>query len=185
MGEEAFDLELYKSLRQEFETYSTYQQNLWRVKFITIGSIVAFFFSLGTEAFNLFPGKEELFVVFILTLPVLSFYLDIKIVEVTLHLRAISEFIMTEFNNFRKVSKWEKSIWSHNKFHLTRKIITVVSAIGSSLLILGLSVYLMLNVQFENSAVITRMIPFVITFSLIAVIVGIGGAIWSSNRIKT
>lgn len=131
---EKFELELYKILKIESANYFDKLQALWLQKFVLVGAMIAF---LVTSHDKLSVGGHSTIVsVAILAIPVLSALLDAKILEFSLHARAISRFISSHFLTPSTVTQWEKVLWglegapedltiAHLR-HLTTTLVTIV-----------------------------------------------------------
>lgn len=106
-----FDLELYKSLRREVVSYVEKIPALWLQKFILVGAVTAFLVTNHEVLTTNGAQGTELLVVAILAIPLLAALLDAKILEYSLHARAISRFITANFRSPEVLGKWEASLW--------------------------------------------------------------------------
>jgi hypothetical protein len=130
----AFDLELYKALKAESASYFEKLQALWLQKFILMGAIIAFVVS-SHEKLE-FEGGTALVGSAIVALPILSGLIDAKILEFSLHVRAISGFIEKRFREPSSLAQWEMAVWGvsgdthivrlSNIRSLTTTLVTVV-----------------------------------------------------------
>jgi hypothetical protein len=106
---EKFELELYKLLKQESASYFDKLQALWLQKFILLGAMIAFLVT-HHEKLSL-AGHSIIVSLAILAIPVLSALLDAKILEFSLHARAISRFISSHFLAPPTLPQWEGVLW--------------------------------------------------------------------------
>ncbi len=104
-------LELYKSLRGEVTSYLEKIPAIWLQKLTLVGAIAGFLvvniekFGNASEAGLLSLGAA------IMAIPILAVLLDAKVVEYSLHSRAISKFIERCFDNPAVVAAWESTLW--------------------------------------------------------------------------
>lgn len=137
---EEINIELYKSLKDEYKQFSFYVQTLTMMKFIAIASIISFYI-VDLDAFNLQSENLELISVGILMIPIVCFFLDLKILEMTLFLRSVSKFLAEKYKK-TYIQEWENYVWSKNFLTITRSILTIFSSVGMSFLILWASLIL-------------------------------------------
>ncbi len=93
IGSDKIDLELYKLMKAESANYFDKLQAIWLQKFVLVGGVIAF---LVTH-YDKVPEAGQTLVIYaaVLAVPILSTLLDAKILEFSLHTRAISRFIAT------------------------------------------------------------------------------------------
>ena len=135
------NIELYKQIKEEYRQYGFYIQSLTKMKFIAISSIISFFI-VNQVAFDLVKGNMELVSIGVLLIPIVSFFLDLKILEVTLHIRSISKFLSEKYSTTSYISQWENYVWSKNFITLSRTYLTLFSSAGISYIILWASIVL-------------------------------------------
>ena len=138
---EELNIELYNQLKEEYRQYGFYIQTLTKMKFIAISVIISFFI-VNQVAFDLIKDNMELVSIGILLIPIVSFFIDLKILEVTLHIRSISRFLGNKFTNSSYIAEWEKYVWSKNFIVMSRTYLTVFSSAGISFIILWSSLLL-------------------------------------------
>jgi len=123
-------VELYKSLRAETSNYFEKIPALWLQKFILIGLMLAFLLTRkGT--LNLTgkgSGEEFGFDAVLVAIALLACFLDAKMLEYSLHARAISAFIEDEFTDIGMLARWEQTLWGYGGKSFARRIIRVRSA---------------------------------------------------------
>lgn len=170
------EFELYKNLKEEFKEYSLHLQSVWKFKFLTMGAIISFLIT-NQKIMDLIKGSEEYFIWSLLVLPLLSFFLDLKILEISLHLRQISEFIIKEFSSFQKVKRWEELAWSDEFLVLFRRRLTILSTIATSLT--SLIVTLIIIVINKQEYILTAVI-----IGIIGITLSVLGVITFSNKMK-
>ena len=71
-------------------------------------------------------------------LPFLSFLIDMKALEVAMHVKLISRHLQENFTDVAEIEKWEKGLWTKADSRFRTKL-TIGSAFISSLLICALS----------------------------------------------
>ncbi len=133
--------ELYTQLKDEYKQYGFYVQTLTKMKFIAISALISFFI-VNQVAFDLIKDNMELVSIGILLIPIVSFFIDLKILEVTLHIRSISLFLADKFSNNSFIGEWEKHVWSKNFIVISRTYLTLFSSAGISFIILWSSLIL-------------------------------------------
>jgi hypothetical protein len=111
MAGDEYNLELYKSLRQEATAYLDKIPAIWLQKFLFAGAVLAFVVAKPDELPAVAAQSDVLIIAGFVCVPVLSLLLDVKILEYSLHARAISRFIMTQFGHISKVAAWEETLW--------------------------------------------------------------------------
>src|SRR5262245_26191885 len=108
-GKDPSELELYKILKNESASYFDKLQALWLQKFILMGGLIAF---VITSQDKFAPTTKGIIVgAAIVSVPVLAALLDAKILEFSLHVRAISHFIEDHFGEPKTLSLWESTLW--------------------------------------------------------------------------
>jgi hypothetical protein len=102
------DVELHELLKSESSSYFEKLQAIWLQKFVPVGAVVAF---LVTN-YDKLPQLDDVAVVHagVLAVPILSVLLDAKIMEFSLHTRAISRFIENQFSGAARQIKWEAPV---------------------------------------------------------------------------
>jgi len=142
---EAYNLELYKRLREESARYLEKIPGIWLQKFLFAGTVLAFVITKSTESPTLVARSFDIIVIGFLCVPVLAILLDVKILEYSLHARAISEFIESQFKDAGNVVAWEAALWGGGPdvavAGLTRyrSAATVTVTLISTALLIGLS----------------------------------------------
>jgi hypothetical protein len=116
-----FELELYKILKSESASYFEKLQAIWLQKFVLVGGLIAF---LVTQHDKLpLEGDTLIISAAVLAVPVLSALLDAKILEFSLHTRAISRFIESHFLMPSTLSSWERVLWGIEELSDDHKIV--------------------------------------------------------------
>jgi len=136
------NIELYRQIKDEYKQYGFYIQTLTKMKFIAIASIISFFI---IDKVNFINGNAELVAIGILLIPIVSFFLDLKILEVTLHIRSISKFLSEKFKDDSYIAEWENLVWSNNFIAMSRTYLTLFSSAGISFIILWASIFLVVK----------------------------------------
>ncbi len=144
-GSDAYDLELYKSLRHEAASYLEKIPAVWIQKLIFAGAILAFVVSKPVEAPALAERADDFMIAAFVCVPLLAMLLDVKIFEYSIHARTISRFIAVEFEHIPRVVAWESTLWAEGSDpHLTdlaryRSIATVAVTLLSTAAVIVLS----------------------------------------------
>ncbi len=128
---EEFELELYKSLRQEAAMYVEKVPALWLQKFFLVGATITFLIT-GYNDLAKFQNNREILTVIIASVPILAALLDAKILEYALHAQIISRFIIANYREPIILSKWEKTLWGmerNSPDHFLVKIRSSVTAV--------------------------------------------------------
>jgi hypothetical protein len=122
-------IELYKSLRAEVSGYLEKVPALWLQKFILIGAMLAFLLTRKNTLNFIGKGNgEELgFDAALVAIVLLACFLDAKILEYSLHARAISAFIQDEFSDVGVLGRWEKTLWGYGSDRFARRLICIRS----------------------------------------------------------
>ncbi len=160
-------VELYNNLKEESRYYISHVQTLTIMKFIAISAIISLF--IVNKEFNFESALNKIFLVIgIGLIPFVSFYLDLKVLEMTLHARSISQFIEQHYSENSILTKWEKYIWSKDNFlPYERSRITFYTSVGSSFAIL-ISVWAFISffikIGFVLSLVIGVLVILIILF---------------------
>jgi hypothetical protein len=111
MPDSAYELELYKSLRHEAVAYLEKIPAVWLQKFVFAGGVLAFILAKPVEAPAFASRANDVMIAGFLCIPLLAMVLDVKIFEYSLHARAISRFIETQFADLPKIAAWEAALW--------------------------------------------------------------------------
>ncbi len=142
-GPGKIDLDLYKLLKNESANYFDKLQAIWLQKFVLVGGVIAF---LVTH-YDKLPETGQTLVIHaaVLAVPVLSALLDAKILEFSLHTRAISRFIQTRLSNIDIhadiLVEWESTAWGtagsteEKRLVGLRSLVTALTAIVPTMLI--------------------------------------------------
>jgi|GEM_PF-6193518 len=138
---EELNIEFYKQIKEEYRQYGFYVQTLTKMKFAAIASVITFFI-VNKLALGFIAGEIELVAIGILLIPVVSFFLDLKILEVTLHIRSISKFLSEKYSRDSFIGEWEDLIWSKSFITISRTYLTIFSSVGISFIILWTSIFL-------------------------------------------
>jgi|SRR5271165_3048817 len=122
-------VELYKSLRTEVSSYLEKIPALWLQKFILIGAMLAFLLTRKNTLNFIGNGSgEELgFDAALVAIALMACFLDAKILEYSLHARAISAFIEDEFADIGILGRWEKTLWGYGGDSFARRLIRIRS----------------------------------------------------------
>jgi len=132
-------VEHFKALKEEHRQYLLQVQQLWLYKLSTLGVIIAA--AIFNDKIVSINGIETKTVVAlgIFSLPVLSFLIDLKVLEVGLHVKFISQHLKENFSDIAEIQDWEAKLWSGTKFSSLRTVLTIISAVGTSFSILVIS----------------------------------------------
>ncbi len=137
------DFELYKLLKSESANYFDKLQAIWLQKFVLVGAVLAF---LVTHYDKLPEAGQPLVIhAAVLAVPILSALLDAKILEFSLHTRAISRFIATRLASVDVRSdvlvEWESTAWGtagsteEKRLVGLRSLVTALTAVVPTMLI--------------------------------------------------
>jgi len=136
-GEEQdqYRLELYKSLRSEAAGYVEKVPGIWLQKFALIGGILAFLIEKHADISSV-GGGDTIFQAAVVAVPILAALLDAKILEYTLHARAISRFIAEKYTQPSVIREWEETLWVARLWSrsglrsLVTILVTIVPTVG-------------------------------------------------------
>ena len=161
--------DLFKELKAEYSFHQSLVHKLWTYKFAVIGSVLM----IAVFNDNIYGIKEEVgFDISsfgLLLLPVLSLLIDFKVLEIGVHLKMISNFIIIKFNEEPVILDWEKYSY-HSKISKLRNNMTLITYGGTSLFIL-IACFLM--VVYRNPEWLIALIGssvFLLTISIIGLI---------------
>jgi hypothetical protein len=138
---EQIKLEHYKALKQEHQYYLTQVQQLWLFKLTTLGVVLAV--GVLSDRINSLGAidKSTIIALSLISLPVVSFIIDLKVLEYSLHIKAISKHIIQHFAEEIEIHSWEERLWSKNPLTKQRTYLTIFSSVGLSILILLIAFY--------------------------------------------
>ena len=159
-----FELEFYKIMKEEYRQYLTYSENLWKLKFVSIGAIISFL--IFNERIFEFLSNNDLVAIGILFIPVFAFVIDLKILETGLHLKNISNYLENNLRDVNIAQKWEKENWRGGFFRRNRSIITFFSTAGISYIILFLCFFIV------SKYLIPELTYYLIVIGILALIIG-------------
>lgn len=128
--------EHYKALREEYRQYLYQVQQHWNFKLSAIGLIIltCVFNDKIQEKTGI--NADTIIAIGFCVLPVLAFLIDLKTLEVGLHVKLISDHLKKHFSELPAMAEWEDNLWSKNKKAEWRTRLTVLSAVGTSSVIL-------------------------------------------------
>ena len=156
MNNDEIRKEIYSNLKERQNSYLDLIQKLWIFKLTTLGVVISIailndkLFSVNNEQIGI--RAEDIMFVGLITLPFISFIIDIKVLETGLHVKGISDYIRNEFADVPEIYKWEDSIWARGSAFNMRTVLTVGNAIGTSILVLILSFYFASNLKPDNTS---------------------------------
>jgi hypothetical protein len=129
-------IEHFKALKEEHRQYLLQVQQLWLYKISTLGVVIAT--AIFREKIISIDGIEtkSLVAYGIAALPLLSLLIDLKALEVGLHVKLISQHIKENFGDVAEIRDWEAKLWSGTKLSLYRTWLTVITALGTSFAVL-------------------------------------------------
>jgi hypothetical protein len=132
-------IEHFKALKEEHRQYLFQVQQLWLYKLSTLGVVIAA--AIFNDKIISLDGIEKRTIVAlgICLLPLLSFLIDLKALEVGLHVKLISQHLKEKFSDIAEIQDWEAKLWSETKFSLYRTGLTIAAALGTSLSVLLIS----------------------------------------------
>ena len=140
-------IEHYKSIMQENQYCLAQIQQLWLFKLTTLGVVLV----VGVLSDKLTAigsiDKTTIIAISLLSLPIVSFIIDIKILEFSLHLKAISKHLIQHFAEEIEIHSWEEKLWTKNLLTKQRTFLTIFSSIGLSVSILIISFYFVFLLQ--------------------------------------
>jgi hypothetical protein len=180
-------VELYKNLRAEASNYIDKIPALWLQKFILTGLILAFLLT-RKDSLN-FTGKgggaEFGFDAALVTIALLACFLDAKILEYSLHARAISIFIEDEFSYVSALPQWEKTLWGYGSNSFGRGIVRLRSATTVFVTVLPTVLVIVLVsivIYIRREALITLVVGLLISFAYIIGTVLLWRRVWPSEK---
>ena len=100
--------DLYKELKAEYSFHQSLVHKLWTYKFAVVGSVlmIAVF---NNDIYEIKKGVGfDISSFGLLLLPVLSLLIDFKVLEIGVHLKMISNFIITKYNEEPVILDYEK-----------------------------------------------------------------------------
>ena len=136
-------IEQYKALKEEYRQYLVQVQQLWKYKFATLGAIISvavlndkILSSLRDTPTGIANHSVLIIILWGFALmPLLSLVIDLKMYEIGLHVRSISNFLRTHYPE-SEIHAWESQVWIGTKESKTRTILTLAGALGTSALII-------------------------------------------------
>ena len=170
-------IEIYKELKAESKEYLSLVQKLWTYKFVVVGAVLA------TAVLNKelkYIGNElgmDVASFGLFLLPVLSLLIDLKTLEIGLHIRVISDFLSKNFNNESLITKWESHVWNNERARKRSKL-TAITSLGTSIFILfacfaiiafmypALAIYLLLG------GILLTLLPLYVYYKIYASLFG-------------
>jgi hypothetical protein len=139
-------IEHYKALKEEHRQYLFHVQQLWTYKLSALGVIIVAAI-LNDKIITINGVNTQLIAsVGVISLPVLSFLIDLKALEVGLHVKLISRHLQRNFSDIPEIKKWEEGLWSSN-YSRNRTFLTVFAALGTSLVVLGISAWMIYKIN--------------------------------------
>jgi len=156
---EALKIEVYKEMKTEFNHYLFEIQKLWNYKFLVIGAVISIavfnnFLFPRTESSQLTMNADPerianlesiIPIIGLLITPILALAIDLKTLELGLHVRVLSDNIRSAFPNQKEIQLYETNIWSSGEAK-NRAIFTLINSVGTSIIILfssyGLVIFL-------------------------------------------
>lgn len=184
---EEFRIELYKSLRAEESSYLEKIPALWLQKFILIGVMLAFLLT-RKEALNITgrgSGEELGFDAALVAIALLACFLDAKILEYSLHARAVSRFIEDEFTDVGVLVRWEKTLWgygeedSYARKLVRRRSATTVFVTAAPTAVVIVLVSIIIYIRSDVIAILVG--GLIVSLAYIIATVAFQRSIWSSK----
>lgn len=131
--------EHYKALREEYRQYLNQVQQHWNFKLSAIGVIILT--CVFNEKIQEKTGfdTDTIIAIGFCVLPVLAFLIDLKTLEVGLHVKLISDHFRKHFSEIPAMADWEENLWGKNEMAGWRTRLTILSAVGTSAVILLVS----------------------------------------------
>ncbi|MFL5765347.1 MAG: hypothetical protein ACJ77K_15490 [Bacteroidia bacterium] len=155
-------IEHYKALKEEYRQYLMQVQQLWTYKLSALGAIIAAAI-FNDKIIKINDNQTDIPLLIatigIISLPVLSFLIDLKVLEVGLHVKLISKHMRKSFSDVPIIQKWEIEVWLSG-YSKNRTFLTLFAALGTSLLVLGISIWIMYQINNSWKAYMTWMIIF-------------------------
>ena len=176
--EAAYDLELYKSLRHEAAAYIEKIPAIWLQKFLFAGAVVAFIVAKPLGVAAVASRSQDFVIAGFICVPVLALLLDIKIFEYSLHARAISRFIETQFGSLPRVAAWESALWGGGTGSDVTNLARYRSAATVVVTLMSTAVLIVLSGMIVGSLQGRMVATSLIAFAIAAIYVAAG--IWSS-----
>ena len=179
MEKSDFRIEHYKSMREEYLQLMLYIQKLWNYKLSTLGAVtVISIFNeklIGFEKINTDVALNPTLIISIglLMLPILAFLIDLKIVEIGMQIKLISNHLLKKFSDIEEISEWERNLWPNNSIASIRSTLSLILYVGASLVILVLSfltVYILQptwRIALLISGIVLILLPVIAIFTLI------------------
>ncbi|MFT3704345.1 MAG: hypothetical protein QM802_18395 [Agriterribacter sp.] len=137
---EDLNIEFYKQIKEEYRQYGFYIQTLTTMKFIAIAGVISLLIT-NEKMVDIFKSSLQIVSTGVLLIPITAFFIDLKVLEMTLHIRSISKFLSQKYA-YTLIPEWEKMTWSKQFLQISRTSITLFTSAGISFLILWASLFL-------------------------------------------
>jgi hypothetical protein len=159
-------IEHFKALKEEHRQYLFHVQQLWLFKLSTLGAVIAtaIFNNKIIEVSGL--EKQTIIAWGLISMPLLAFIIDLKVLEVGLHVKLISQHLKEKFSDSPEIHDWETKLWSGTQFSVARTRLTIIAALGISLLVLLVSLIIIYGLK-------PNWLPFLISAGVILPAIGV------------
>ena len=175
---DGYNLELYKQLRQEAAAYLEKVPAIWLQKFLFAGTILAFVVTNPLDLPTLAARSRDVVMAAFVCVPVLALLLDVKILEYSLHARAISRFIESQFRDVYKVAAWESALWGEGPEVAVASLARYRSAATVAVTLISTALLIMLS-GLVVGILTHRMLVVMLVAAMVAVIYVLVG-LWSA-----
>ncbi|WP_372367797.1 hypothetical protein [Candidatus Uabimicrobium sp. HlEnr_7] len=125
---------VYERIKIDMEQQNNFVQNVWKFKLILVGTVVVFLFND-----NFISEKSvdnNFWTIFILSIPLIIFILDMKLLEIGFYLNGLSRYIIKNFDGVPQ--QLELDTWSKgSRLRLKMKFVVINSGGTSALIVFG------------------------------------------------
>lgn len=144
-------VEQFKGLKEEYRQYLFYIQQLWRYKFVTLGLVMSAAVLNEKIIGNIDKDDNARMIAAVgfALMTAISMIIDMKTLEIGLHVRFISDFIRTHYIDVPEIHLWEKTVWSGSRLSRYRTLITLWGAIGTTLAVMLASLLICMRLMPE------------------------------------
>ena len=132
-------IEHYKILKQEQQNSLNQVQQLWIFKLTALGIVLAV--GVFSDKINGIAtvSKETIVALSLIALPLIAIVIDVKVLEHSLQIKAISAHLIRNFKEVPEIYDWESNLWATTAITKKRTFFTIASSLGLSSIILLLS----------------------------------------------
>lgn len=166
---EELKLEHYKNLKEEYRQYLFQVQQLWVYKLSTLGVVITA--AIFNDKITNIVDSKSVVLAGLFALPLLAFLIDLKALEVGIHAKVISDHIKQNYKNVNEIFDWESNLWSKKRLSRIRSALTILAAVGPSIVILIMSFIVIYGIKQD-------WITYLVTAAIVLILIVIIIAIW-------